>query len=661
VVSPVASFIPTELIDLTEKKVKDLTDQNVQVPVEKKELKLLLNDIKKKDSVFVIEDPVDGQCSLGNGAQRWYPGKISQANIDGTYTILYLDGDIHENKARNEIRHSKSISLSTARSTARRTSGRDSVTNEYTARNSGDGTTLNLTLGGTARLSKDSARDSSKYFDSSLGDSLDRSLDLSRSNSTSIDPTDFFNEHSSPFVNTYGKTKGSEDYTSKSVFKPETQFLSTLTESSIAAERAPYMRISSARLLLLKGKQLLLTQNSNEPSFRSDASGCSGESTESDSFTYTISSVFKVARQERNVVSLVPKMHFANLDLSSSAAEGTGMSLSAALCRENTRDTPDSNFDEEDEDDDDEYDDNNDTNYFSHSNTHSPTALIHHTNPLYAVQSPRKNNKVIPLNTDSSAIDPNDHLVPTGIGAIKTPPTRRLGILEDNPNTRHSQSHKTLTLGLLANNAEDITCEKLLRTYHIISALLLQHCIIGEGNFLDKNKCTTLKAENVPSSGRGSISPCRGSESMPFASHRGSEGKNKGNDIKGNDIKGNDKGNNIKGLSDALSPSSNNVGNSVNSVLPAPPNIEHSNGFLEIKDINMLFTVREFLESVPDSEQQNVMPYLTEISNFSLGASMRVLKLISSHVLSPLLSSCLPGHMRGEKQYDVREKGLGFG
>ena len=62
----------------------------------------------------------------------------------------------------------------------------------------------------------------------------------------------------------------------------------------------------------------------------------------------------------------------------------------------------------------------------------------------------------------------------------------------------------------------------------------------------------------------------------------------------------------------------------------------------QTRQINMLFSIREFLESIPDGELSDVTPSLTEISNFSLGASMRILKLVSPS----MFVSCLPTHMR---------------
>jgi hypothetical protein len=46
-------------------------------------------------------------------------------------------------------------------------------------------------------------------------------------------------------------------------------------------------------------------------------------------------------------------------------------------------------------------------------------------------------------------------------------------------------------------------------------------------------------------------------------------------------------------------------------------------------NVNMLFSVRGFLEILSESEQMCIIPYIKEICNFSKGASMRILKLIN--------------------------------
>jgi len=58
--------------------------------------------------------------------------------------------------------------------------------------------------------------------------------------------------------------------------------------------------------------------------------------------------------------------------------------------------------------------------------------------------------------------------------------------------------------------------------------------------------------------------------------------------------------------------------------------------------INMIFTVREFLELLPDVHLRGkIIPQLVQLSNISQGAGMRVLKLLSGGAFH----SCLPTHV----------------
>lgn len=53
---------------------------------------------------FNVGDIVDGQCHLSNGSSRWFPGKITTVNADGTFEVTFNDGDVHKSKVRTEIR-----------------------------------------------------------------------------------------------------------------------------------------------------------------------------------------------------------------------------------------------------------------------------------------------------------------------------------------------------------------------------------------------------------------------------------------------------------------------------------------------------------------------------------------------------------------------------
>lgn len=101
-------------------------------------LQLQLSGIRQQEVAFLLEDTVDGMCVLPNGTQRWYPGRITAVNADGTYTVKFMDGDVHENKIACEIRHTKNSKLSSARSNRNMHSSRDShipsQSNQGTAR-----------------------------------------------------------------------------------------------------------------------------------------------------------------------------------------------------------------------------------------------------------------------------------------------------------------------------------------------------------------------------------------------------------------------------------------------------------------------------------------------------------------------------------------------
>ena len=89
------------------------------------QLKLQLSNIRAQDhTIYLLDDVVDGLWVLSNGTQRWYPGRITAVNSNGTYSVKYLDGDVHEEKKITEIRHSKNSKLSTARSFKNLHSGR---------------------------------------------------------------------------------------------------------------------------------------------------------------------------------------------------------------------------------------------------------------------------------------------------------------------------------------------------------------------------------------------------------------------------------------------------------------------------------------------------------------------------------------------------------
>lgn len=154
-----------------------------------------------------------------------------------------------------------------------------------------------------------------------------------------------------------------------------------------------------------------------------------------------------------------------------------------------------------------------------------------------------------------------------------------------------------------SSNPDDVSYTTSMRTFSIVSALLIQHCVVGKGNFLDISSCSTSDPEAVHGSFRERSADRIGTKEDP-----------------------------VRRLS-----------------LPnasLPPLGNEFSSWKQEKQINILFSVREFLEKITDSERRRTVPFLTEISNFSMGASMRVLKLVTPS----MFNSCLPSHMNRAKK-----------
>jgi hypothetical protein len=56
---------------------------------------------------YAIDDSVDALCVVQNGSKRWYPGKIIKENFDGTFNILFNDGELQKNVNASDMRHTK--------------------------------------------------------------------------------------------------------------------------------------------------------------------------------------------------------------------------------------------------------------------------------------------------------------------------------------------------------------------------------------------------------------------------------------------------------------------------------------------------------------------------------------------------------------------------
>lgn len=93
--------------------------RDIQASYGKDQLTLPLWQMKPPSPSYMLDEAVDGHFKLGNGSMRWYPGRITGVNADGTFTLTYLDGDVHPNKDPSEIRQTKNWKLSSARSSSR--------------------------------------------------------------------------------------------------------------------------------------------------------------------------------------------------------------------------------------------------------------------------------------------------------------------------------------------------------------------------------------------------------------------------------------------------------------------------------------------------------------------------------------------------------------
>ena len=56
---------------------------------------------------YAIDDSVDALCIVQNGSKRWYPGKIIKENFDGTFNILFNDGELQKNVNTSDMRRTK--------------------------------------------------------------------------------------------------------------------------------------------------------------------------------------------------------------------------------------------------------------------------------------------------------------------------------------------------------------------------------------------------------------------------------------------------------------------------------------------------------------------------------------------------------------------------
>ena len=323
----------------------------------------------------------------------------------------------------------------------------------------------------------------------------------------------------------------------------------------------------------------------------------------------------------------LPKMQLGNLESSSAASHCSGMSLSAFLCRDNGDSLPDDGDGDADEEQDEGMGSSKPPSpryWNSDWLIHSPSGL---GSSAFRIKGSGKNSP-LPLNPYSashsySGAGPGLKAAPSnGTDPLSgsselhlsytlsaSPPSYRQGS-GAHINLRQQKCGSFNASGIAdrgkdieRSSFDDVSYTTSLRTFSIVSALLIQHCVVGKGNFLDISSCSTSDSEAVRGSFRERSTDRIGAKEDP-----------------------------VRRLS------------LPNASLP-PLGNEFTNWKQE-KQINILFSVREFLEKITDSERRKTVPFLTEISNFSTGASMRVLKLVTPS----MFKSCLPSHMNRAKK-----------
>ena len=383
-------------------------------------------------------------------------------------------------------------------------------------------------------------------------------------------------------------------------------------------------------------------------------------------------------------------MQFANLDLTSSVVPGSGMSLSASICREG-RDLQDYNYSDNDSEIDlDERDRGSDHESYGVINVCSLNAMSMAMNgqqsgsfsldqfdddasishKLLSWKDQSRSMKKSPHSHSYSSLktphtpDRSEVHTPLSSGGIASLQSSCKSVIahagtggkycnmsrKSSPLTSFRLNYigeiKGTARGsyLTGTGYDEETLLILIRAYSIISASLLQRCVIGEGTFLDFSTCSTHETDSCSSL---LTKRRRNSEHMhediPTTSMKSKSMT--GNCIRSLDTMTNgDNNNNNHYINNNNSNNSNNDNtNNSNDNNNDKNNIKRrtKKNSIDKNQINMLFSIREFLEGVPESELESITPSLTEISNFSLGASMRVLKLISPS----MFVSCLPSHM----------------
>jgi hypothetical protein len=200
-----------------------------------------------------------------------------------------------------------------------------------------------------------------------------------------------------------------------------------------------------------------------------------------------------------------------------------------------------------------------------------------------------------PSGSTSLSVSPLPFTVPTpgsaGGPAGKVP---RLTNRRSSPFSSFSEKNtaRGAYVGGTGYDEEDLNL--LTRTFSIVSASLLQRCIVGEGNFLALDSCITHNENPDTGVGPGQAAALLQLQKNSFQ-------------------------NGISFMDSIQEKSTIPIRSEKDSDLGIKRNI----------NVNILFSVRDFLEILSEQEQIGIIPYIKEICNFSKGASMRILKLIN--------------------------------
>jgi serine/threonine protein kinase len=379
-------------------------------------------------SCFAVGDSIDGLSITKNGSQRWFPGKIKTLNGNGTFGVIYVDGDEDPNKKESELRPTKQ-----RKQQKKSNSNINSInfTKENNPNDQQEDNNSSNVIIPTLPLSNVTEKIQEKPLELNNTIPVDISSVRVPPISSSISPR---------FVNR-PKVIRSPDFTSS----------------------------PSGRNELLLGSSFI--------SVLSARSDCSNASEDSGNHVFEIPSVFangpRLERVFQPSEDIVPKMQFSNLNIASSAPHSaSAQSLSSCILQESSRDNdvdigsmatssrslvPANSYRSKDE--------------LASSNTRllswrEESSRTGRSTSRLGGNLPRPNG---PPNDPNLIASQEMMLRSKGLNSVRS------GI----------ESARPLAVELM----DDITLAIHMRTYSIIISLLMSRCITGK-YFLDYNCCS---------------------------------------------------------------------------------------------------------------------------------------------------------------------------